>query len=133
MTRECYLTHYIEVILQNALASAKATTSRWSPNRKLGAPELAGGSAHCCFVAQRLSFMSRGRVRLPTEAGDLYPNALQEAGKLGGSFELGYRIERFERRREGVREAPECSRFELRVRRPEVQVMDLPGQVLWSV
>jgi hypothetical protein len=37
--------------------------------------------------------MSRGSVRLLTEAGDLHPHAFQEAGKLGGSFELGYRIE----------------------------------------
>ena len=51
------------------------------------------------------------------EAGDLHPHALQEAGNLGGSFELGYRIELLERRRKGVREAPECAGFELRVRR----------------
>ena len=60
------------------------------------------------------AFMSQGRVPgLLTEAGDLYPHALQEAGKLGSSFELGYRVELLERRREGVREAPQCARFEL--------------------
>ena len=78
--------------------------------------------------------MSRGRVLgLLTEAGDLYPHALQEAGKLGGSFELGYRIEFLERRRKGVREAPQCARFEFRVRRAEVEIVNLACQVLRSV
>jgi hypothetical protein len=66
------------------------------------------------LISQRLPCMSRWRLpELLTEAGDLYPHSLQEAGKLGGGFELGYRVELLERRREGVREAPQCARFEL--------------------
>jgi hypothetical protein len=66
------------------------------------------------LVVQRSPFMLRRRMPgLLTEAGGLYPHALQEAGKLGGSFELRYRVELLERRREGVREAPQCARFEL--------------------
>ena len=76
--------------------------------------------------------MWRERVWLLTEAGDLYLHALQETGKLGGGFELGYRIELLERRREGVREAPQCARFKLRVRRP-VQVVHTPCYMLWRV
>jgi hypothetical protein len=49
--------------------------------------------------AQRLPFRSLGPVPgLLTEAGDLYPHALQEAGKLCGRSEPGYRIELLERR-----------------------------------
>jgi hypothetical protein len=55
---------------------------------------------------------------LSAEAGDLNPHALQEAGKLGGRSELRYRIELLERRREGVRQAPQGAGFELRVSRP---------------
>jgi hypothetical protein len=42
----------------------------------------------------------------------------------------GYRIEFLERRCEGVREAPQCARFEFRMSQPEVKIVDLPSQVL---
>ena len=63
----------------------------------------------------------------------LYAYGLQEVCELRRSFELRYRLEFFERRGEGVRQAPEGARFKLRVSRPEVEIMDLPGQVLRGV
>ena len=63
----------------------------------------------------------------------LYVYGSQEACELRRSFELGYWLEFLERRGEGVRQAPEGARFELRVSRPEVEIVDLPGQVLRSI
>lgn len=88
-------------------------------------------------LARNLRGAERNRAafapKLLTEAGDLYPYGLQEAGELGGSSELGYRLEFLERRREGVREAPQCARFEFRVSRAEVEIVDLACQVLRSI
>ena len=60
--------------------------------------------------------------------GDLYPYAFQEAGEFRSGFELRYRIEILERRREGVRQAPQCARFEFRMSRPKAEIMDVLGQ-----
>jgi hypothetical protein len=47
--------------------------------------------------------------------GSIYqqPSLISARYGLSGRPELGYRIELLERRREGVREAPQCARFEL--------------------
>jgi len=65
--------------------------------------------------------------------GYLYPYAFQEAGEFRSGFELRYRIEILERRREGVRQAPQCARFEFRMSRPKAEIMDVLGQVLRGV
>ena len=71
--------------------------------------------------------------KLLKEGGDLYPYGLQEAGELRGGFELGYGLEFLKCRRERVRQAPQCPRFEFRVSRLEVKIVDLPSQVLRGV
>lgn len=58
---------------------------------------------------------------------------LEERCELRGCLELRDRVEFLERTREGVGQAPQCSRSEFLDLRIEILIMNSPGQVFWGV
>ena len=102
------------------------------PAREPSATAFRSG-IHVPFSARYRAPPTTSAARSPRQVAKLCSYGLQETGELRGGFELGYRIEFLERRGEGVRQAPQCAWFELRVNRPEVEIVDLPRQVLRGV
>ena len=111
------------------------TVARLAPEGGGIASTVVINRAHAVPTGSDLPKLTTAKDRAQKAA--LFTRALQNmktlAGKLGGRSESGYWIEFFERRREGVREAPECASFEFRMSRAEVEIVNLACQVLRSV
>jgi hypothetical protein len=71
-----------------------------------------------------------GRPVAPNRLERMWEPGLQEFSQLGCRLELWDRLQFFERRREGVGEAPDCARPEFLILRFKVQIMHAPRKML---